>query len=297
MTSAAPKRPVLRYHGGKWRLAPWVISHLPDHEIYVEPFGGAGSVLMRKPRSIAEVYNDRDDDVVNVFRVLRDPDSAARLQKLLYLTPYSRTEFLESYDHAEDPVERARRTIVRMTMSHGTTGWRRGMTGFRSKCWAQRRNEASIWRDYPEQIEWFVDRLRGVVIECRPALEVIAQHDSPKTLFYVDPPYVLGTRSSVRTKKEAEGEWRSYRYNLTDDEHLQLIETLRAIEGAAVISGYRSSIYDELLQDYTRVSTTARADGGHEREEYLWISPSASAQQHELFKKGGGDAVETHPDR
>jgi len=279
-----PRRPVLRYHGGKWRLAPWIISHLPKHEIYVEPFGGAGSVLMRKPRSEAEVYNDLDDEVVNVFRVLRDPAMAARLEQLLFLTPYSRTEFLDSYDQVANPVERARRMIVRMTMSHGTTGLRRGMTGFRSRCWAQRRNEAAIWRDFPDLIGSYVERLRGVVIECRPALEVINQHDSPRTLFYVDPPYVIDTRSSIRTQGEAEGGWRSYRYNLTNDDHVKLLETLQAIDGMVVLSGYRSELYEDLLGDWSVATKTARADGGHEREECLWISPNVAADQHELFR-------------
>ncbi len=283
MTQTTPRRPVLRYHGGKWRLAPWIISHFPEHQIYVEPFGGAGSVLMRKPRSVAEIYNDLDDDIVNVFRVLRDPGAAARLEQLLFLTPYSRTEFVGSYDQVEDPVERARRMIVRMTMSHGTTGRRRGMTGFRSKCWVQRRNEAATWKDYPGQIRTYVERLRGVVIECRPALEVILQHDSPQTLFYIDPPYVMATRSSLRTKAEAEGQWRSYRYNLTDDDHRELVELLATVDGMVVLSGYRSALYEELLADWDLITTTARADGGQEREEGLWISPNVPTQQHELF--------------
>jgi hypothetical protein len=68
----APTRPALRYHGGKWRLAPWIIGNFPPHRTYVEPYGGAASVLLRKRRCYAEVYNDLDSEIVNVFRVLRD---------------------------------------------------------------------------------------------------------------------------------------------------------------------------------------------------------------------------------
>ena len=109
----APDRPALRWHGGKWLLAPWIIGHLPEHRIYTEVYGGAASVLLRKSRSYGEIYNDLGDDVVNFFRVLQDRMKAERLRELLTLTPYSRREFELSYQPTEDDLERARRLVVR----------------------------------------------------------------------------------------------------------------------------------------------------------------------------------------
>ena len=72
-----PRRAALRWHGGKWILAPWIIAHFPPHRVYTEAFGGGASVLLRKGRAKSEVYNDLDSEVVNLFRVLQDRASAA----------------------------------------------------------------------------------------------------------------------------------------------------------------------------------------------------------------------------
>ena len=77
------RRPALRYYGGKWMLAPWIIQHLPDHKTYVEPFGGVASVLMRKAPSQVEIYNDLNSELVNFFKILRNPYTAKRLVELL----------------------------------------------------------------------------------------------------------------------------------------------------------------------------------------------------------------------
>lgn len=276
----APTRPVLRYHGGKWRIAPWIISHLPAHRIYVEPFGGAASVLMRKPRAFAEVYNDLDDEVVNVFRVLRDADASEQLRESCELTPFSRTEFWATYEPTDDPVEQARRTIARSFMAHGSTHRRRHRTGFRARAWRQRASGARTWVGWPDQVPMYVDRMRGVTVENRPAIEVIAQQDSASTLFYVDPPYPLSTRTSVRNGPGSDGE-RAYVHNLTDDEHRELIETLRSVEGMVVLSGYSCPLYNELLPDWRQVSKDTPADAGVWRTEVLWISPGA--ERMELF--------------
>jgi len=191
------KRPVLRYHGGKWRLAPWIISHFPSHGLYVEPYGGAASVLLRKHRSRAEVYNDINDT---------------------------------------DPVERARRLVVRAFMGFGTGGARSAITGFRDKPWRPNTvlTGVSDWANYPDHLVLFAERLRGVLIENRPALEVISRQDGPDTLFYVDPPYVASTRSSLKNG------YSPYSAEMTDPDHRDLAAALNEIEGVAVVSGYPS---------------------------------------------------------
>jgi DNA adenine methylase len=262
-----PKRPVLRYHGGKWKLAPWIISHFPPHRIYTEAYGGAGSVLMRKPRCYAEVYNDLEGDVVNVFRVLQDPMQARELYRLLTLTPFARKEFEKAYLPASDPIETARRSIIRAFMGFGSAAHnRKYATGFRSNCTRSGTTPAHDWRNYPDQIEAFTDRLRGVVIESRPALDVILQYDQPDCLHYVDPPYV---HSSRKPRQE-----HNYRHELSDQEHRDLADILHSVKGMVIISGYASDLYSELYGGWHGVERISHADGARARTECLWLSPN-----------------------
>jgi len=268
-------RPVLRYHGGKFRLADWIQQHLPEHRTYCEPYGGAASVLMTKPRSYAEIYNELDGDVANVFLVLRDPVMSARLARALYLTPYARSEFDLAYSSSSDPVERARRTIVRSFMGFSTSGTTRARTGFRAKAVRQGQPAQIDWTGYPECIGQFCERLRGVVIEQRDALEVLRHQDEPETLFYVDPPYPHATRALMR-REGLRGS--AYRHDLSDDDHRALAHTLRGLRGMIVISGYPCDLYDlELFPDWLRVERDSYADGGLARTEVLWLNQAAQA--------------------
>lgn len=263
MLTREPTRPVLRYHGGKWRLAPWIIGHFPAHRVYVEPFGGAASVLMRKPRTYSEVYNDLDGELVNLFRVLRT--AGDRLIRALSLTPFARDEFVESYTPAADTVEQARRTVVRSFMGFGSNAHNR-KTGFRANSNRSNTTPAHDWGNYPQSVPAMVERLRGVVIENRPAVEVIRQHDGPLTLHYVDPPYPSGTRDDGA----------DYGHEMTDDDHRELAAVLRSVEGMVVLSGYPCDLYDrELYPDWHRVTRRALADGARERTEVLWLNPAA----------------------
>lgn len=275
------KRPVLRYHGGKWMLAPWIISHFPPHRVYVEPYAGGASVLMRKPRSFAEVYNDQWSEVVNVFRVLRDPDQAAELERVLRITPFSREEFETTYPDSDAPaVERARRAILRSFAGFGSASTNGSYTtGFRANSMRSHTTPAHDWARYPDSIRFFVERLRGTVIEHRPALDVIDQQDSPDTLFYVDPPYPHSTRNMRRGNA-------SYTHEMTDQDHEQMAEQLHKCRGMVVVSGYRCELYDRLFGDWERREVEALADGARPRVEVLWLNPACSQrqQQAQLFR-------------
>lgn len=277
--------PVIRYHGGKFRLAPWVIEHFPPHQVYVEPFGGAAGVLMQKPRSHGEVYNDLDGDIVNLFRVLQNATQRDSLAELLVLTPYARDEFELAWIFTEDPVERARRTVMRAQMGFGSAGATKATSGLRVDPYRKYGTAPQLWARFPDNLAAFGQRLQGVLIENRPALEVIRQHDSASALHYVDPPYMHSTRVHGAHKG------RYYRHEMSDADHVELLETLKSLDGMVIVSGYPCELYDKALKGWTVNTTQARIAafrGTAARTECLWINPAcwAALQQRGLPLEG-----------
>ncbi|QMV73748.1 DNA adenine methylase [Comamonas piscis] len=263
--------PALRYHGAKFRLAPWVLKHFPEHRSYVEPFGGAAGVLLQKPRAYAEVYNDLDEDIANFFRVMRDRSQSDQLIQLLRLTPYARAEFDLAYEDCPEPVERARRTAVRACMGFGSAGATKGVTGFRIDTARPYGTAQHLWTRYPEQLGAVIERFQGVLIENRPAIEVMRQHDTPETLHFVDPPYVYATRSLRNVTQGC------YRHEMNDEQHLELLATLKGLQGMVVLSGYPSSLYENELAEWQMSTTGARISAGRGttiKTEVLWLNPS-----------------------
>jgi DNA adenine methylase len=267
------ERPVLRYFGGKWVLAPWVIQNLPAHDIYIEPFGGAASVLMRKPRVYHEVYNDLNDEIVNVFIVLRNKTLSKDLELALRNTPFARTEYDIAFQECVEPVERARRTIMKSFMGFGGDSCTYGkQTGFRSISGTTKRGTTppAEWVSFWDCIPSFHERLSGVAIERRDAFELMPLHDSPEALFFVDPPYVLDTR----------GNKHGYKYEMTDEDHRRLCDLLKSLKGMVVLSGYDSDIYDGLKWESIKRETLA--DGARKRTEVLWLNPHAMKAKSQL---------------
>lgn len=254
------KRPLLHYHGGKFTLAPWIISKFPEHKIYVEPFGGAASVLLRKPPSKIEVYNDLDQDVVELFEILRS-DEAEQLIEDVSLTPFAIQEMKSAYAHAECRVERARRFILRSHFGFGSAGNFRP-TGFSRSRKPTEQNKATSWDRFPEALRGIVQRLKHVTIENEEACSVMARYDNTATLFYVDPPYVLSTRDPGK----------DYRFELTDEAHIDLLRFLKALKGNVVLSGFTHDIYREELKGWHTATRKSYTMLGSDRTECLWMN-------------------------
>ena len=274
-------RPILRYFGGKYLLAPWIISHFPKHRIYVEPFGGAASVLLRKPRSYAEVYNDLDDGVVALFQVLRNKENSEHLRLQLERTPYSRREFELASSYTPDPVERARRLIIRSYMGFGADSAidRYRATGFRSNSNRSGSTPAHDWANYAAAISEIHERLSGIVIEHRDAIEVMTAHDGPETLHYVDPPYIPETRTRDRA--------RNYNHEMNLADHEKLLAFVKTLKGSVLISGYEHPIYERELSDWQKQSKHTHADGAKKRVECLWINAQAAIERSLTASAGG----------
>ena len=280
--------PVIRYHGGKFRLASWVMRHFPPHRIYCEPFGGAAGVLMQKPRAYSEIYNDLDDELTNLFRVMQAPELRDRLVEQLVMTPYARKEFEKAWLPTEDLLERARRLIIRAQMGFGSAGATKGTTGFRIDTKREYETAQHVWAMYPSNLAAVGLRLTGVLIENRPAIEVIRAHDTTDTLFYVDPPYVHETRCRITGKGSARG----YRHEMDTEDHTELLETLQLVQGMVVLSGYPHPLYDSILSHWERHTTKARISSGRgtsTRDEVVWINTAAAEALHcgsGLFARG-----------
>ncbi len=252
-------RALVRYHGGKVRLAERICGLFPPHECYIEPFGGGAAVLLAKARTRLEVYNDLDGDMVSLFRVLRDDPE--RLASSIALTPFAREEHVTAYQGAIDDLERARRVLIRSHFGHGSSGIHR-TTGFRAAGMRAGTLPVHGWATLPDTIRAAAERMRAVVIEQRPAVQVMQAHDAPGVVHYVDPPYLPETRDAGR----------DYRHELSREDHVDLLDCLRGLKGAVVLSGYASALYDEALSDWRRIEVKTRADRAAERTEVFWCN-------------------------
>lgn len=251
----------MKYPGSKWSIANWIINFFPEHHSYLEPFFGSGAVLFNKQRSNIETVNDLDGRVVNLFECIKsDPEKLARL---IYLTPYSREVYEKAYqENPEDKFEAALNFYIRLNMGHGfrTTGekvgWKNDVQG-RERAYA-----AKNWCDLPEMLMEAAERLRGVQIENRPAIELMDRFNYKNVLVYLDPPYM----PEVRHGKQ-------YKCEMFDHEsHEEILEAAKAHKGPVLISGYDTELYNDMLRGWHKEETTSYSQVCSKKREILWMN-------------------------
>ena len=248
---------ILRYPGGKARIADWIISHFPPHEVYCEPFFGSGAVFFRKAPIRIETINDINGDVVNLFRICREhPDELAQL---VALTPYAREEYRASFGPTEEPIERARRTLVQYHQSFGRTA--RESNGWRNSQTSTGPNDARIWSKLPELIVMACKRLKDAQIECCDALELIKRYDNPETLLYIDPPYPLELR-----------EKNLYHNEMTREQHEELLVLVKRSKSKIILSSYANELYDAELASWATAEKCCTAQMGLRRTEKIYMN-------------------------
>ncbi len=250
---------LLNYPGSKWGMAAQIVSLMPPHRSYLEPFFGSGAVLFNKPPSAIETVNDIDGDIVNFFTVLREQPEA--LASAIALTPYARDVFDDAHmDRGSSDFDRAYRFAIRSKMGHGFKTYSK--TGFKIDVYARERSYCvSCWNRLPEDLLEAAQRLKGVQIENQPALDVIRKFNHDNVLIYADPPYLMETRSG-----------KQYQHEMTEQDHLELLETLKQHTGSVILSSYPSEMYDRELTGWHRISRKSYNQNADQRTEVLWCN-------------------------
>lgn len=257
---------VLKYPGSKWNIASQLVNMIPEHHSYVEPFFGSGAVLFNKPVSNIETINDLDSDVTNLFRCIQM--DSERLARMVMTTPFSREIYDGQFESAESTMylsnfQRAANFLVRCWQGHGfrtngyKVGWKNDVVG--------RERAYALWNWYrlPECIIDIAERLREVQIENRPAIEVIERFNYKKVFMYIDPPYLLGTRTG-----------KQYKHEMSDAEHEEMLKVLLQSDAKIMVSGYESDMYNDYLKNWNKKTFDSCAEHGKPRKEVIWMNYS-----------------------
>lgn len=250
---------ILKYPGAKNRIAEWIISFIPEHKVYVEPYAGSLAVLLNKPRCHIETVNDLDNDVVNFFKVLRE--HTEEFVRLIELTPYARQEYEQSYItlDTDTEVEKARKFCVKCWQGFGCGN--NYHNGFKNGQRSNSPNPAKAFSKLPKTVREVAKRLQGVQIENLPALEILKRYDTEDVFAYIDPPYLPGTRKGYL-----------YRHEMNIDGHEELLETIKKHPGRFLISGYDNDLYNDILIGWKKVQKDTTAEHGLKRTETLWMN-------------------------
>ena len=258
-----------RWYGSKGNMMPSLIPLFPHHDRYVSVFGGSGADISGKPRSRVEVYNDLNCDLVNFYAVLRSVSDRRTLQHWLEHTPICRTQFEECAAIVAEgggiPVRRAWAFFYCLTFAFAGRDPALAKSGAFAPSLLNR--QPAKWRNVREHIDGAARRYREVLLENMSWDALLDKYDADQTLFYLDPPYVKTTRQSPTV----------YRHEMSDAQHVTLLERLQFVKARVMLSGYDCALYQEYLGAWRRVAFQVKCScsANHtkpERTEVVWMN-------------------------
>jgi DNA adenine methylase len=260
---ASPRlRPPFKSAGGKYYLAPKIIKLLPPHRVYLEPFVGGGNILINKPRSYVEIASDLDRDLIGFYEVLRDrPDDLIKRSKRIPCTEES-LFWASAPGKKDDAMAKAVKFLVRRRFSRGACG--------KSFSWSNRLRggqpgDKNSWETIQHQLPLIAQRLQGVELCHEDAMTMIARWNYPDIAIYCDPPYMASTRTARNV----------FQHEMSDVDHINLLEALVKTKSSVIISGYPSELYTQMLAKWTRIDIDMPNHAGQgrtkqRRTECLW---------------------------
>ncbi len=234
----------IKWHGGKGafngKLAKWIISLMPPHTHYVEPYFGGGSVLLHKnPEGVSEVVNDLDGNLSSFWRVLQDPEMFEQFRRRVEATPFCEGQFADAKAVLAESKEDSPTLDIAVAFFIRARQSRQGLmkdfaTLSRNRTRRGMNEQVSSWLTAIDGLQDVHARLKRVVILNRDATDVITSQDGPHTCFYLDPPYLHETRATTR----------DYQYEMTAEQHEALLRRLTGIKGTFLLSGYGNALYE-----------------------------------------------------
>lgn len=277
MNTAVKRISVLNYFGGKSRYLDFLLPLFPDHRHYIEPFCGSAVVFLNKKPSPIETISDKDERLYNFFHVLREfPEE---LVQSLRFTAYSRVEFQKAAKPSSNPIENARRFFIRSQMSFA------GIcdTDRRKDSWRSNRKESRMgmaldvakFISKVEGLQHSIDRFRSAQIENRDFRQIIPAHSRADFFLFVDPPYLVSTRTN--------GGRKDYKHELSAEDHKELAEMLNETESQVMICHYDCQEYDQLYPapKWKKILAPDRSTNlgkTKKQREAVWINYKPTAQ-------------------
>jgi DNA adenine methylase len=246
----------IKYFGGKGTMFNNIIEHFPnkdEYDFYIEPFGGSYSVGLKKEPCSVEIYNDMEQNVYSLYKVLSDPQKFKSFKEKCDLVLYSddiRKEFKEKLKEDNlDLIDRAFYFFYVNRTSHN------GVGGFSMNTYIRRSMSKSVsdFLSCIDRLPELHDRLSKVIISNTDGIELIRKHDNPRTLIYCDPPYEQSTRTSTR-----------YKVDMDRSGHLEFLDVVMNSKSKILISGYDCELYDILEKNgFTKINFEVKTISGN----------------------------------